>query len=287
MVKRKGQTRRRLTGGYGVAGLVAVICLAGCAVRPMNPSFPLTSAEAETAIVRMEDQPRELARPVVVLTGWADPFFGSMYWKDALRDVGADPEQVLPLSFLFNTTFEGCRRKVVRAVERRWPSDDPTYTVEVDVIGFSMGGLVARVAAAPSTDAEAQGVDAKRLRIARLFTIATPHRGARLSAFSLDPIMLDRRIVEMRSQSDTLVRLDKLRGTEGNDYLIIPYARSGDWVIGDDNAAPPGVVPWWVPTPPLHRPHQEAYRDARIEADILRRLRGEPPWTTDPPTDWP
>ena len=267
-----------------LALLMGAVWAGGCATGPNNPSFPLTSADAEDDIRRMEDQPRELPRPVVVLTGWADPFFGSAYWKDALLDVGVPREQILPMSFFFNTSFAGCRERVVTAVQQRWPSDDPDATVEVDVIGFSMGGLIGRLSAAPARDPDR---DPRRLRVRRLFTISSPHRGAKLAKLSLDPLMIDRRIVEMKPGSATLAYLDQQRGTPGNDYQIVAYARSADWVIGNERSAPPGQTAYWVPTPFLHRPHQEAYRDARIEADILRRLRGETPWTTPDPAPWP
>lgn len=250
----------------------------------MNPAFPLTSADAEADVDRMEDQPRELARPVVVLAGWADPFFASAYWKDALVDVGVPREQILPLAFFFNRTFDGCRERVVEAVQQRWPSDDPDQTVEVDVIAFSMGGLIARLAAAPALDPQR---DPRRLAVRRLFTICSPHRGAKVAKLAPDPLMFDRRIVEMKPGSPTLAYLDQQRAQPDQDYTLVAYARTGDWVIGDLRSAPPGETAYWVPTPFLHRPHQEAYRDARIEADILRRLRGEEPWTTAQPAPWP
>ncbi|MFC1766418.1 esterase/lipase family protein [Planctomycetota bacterium] len=53
-------------------------------------------------------------------------------------------------------------------------SDDPNQTVQADVIAHSMGGLVSRYAAM-----EVPGKP--RLRIAHLFTIATPHQGALIS----------------------------------------------------------------------------------------------------------
>ncbi|MEL7087849.1 MAG: hypothetical protein AAGL98_05310, partial [Planctomycetota bacterium] len=71
------------------------------------------------------------------------------------------------------------------------------------------------------------------------------------------------------------------------DYTLIPYTRLGDPIVGEENTAPPGVTPWWVHTPPLHRSHQEAYLDPRICADLLRRLRGETPYTSAPATALP
>ncbi len=270
-----------IAGGGGAVGGMGGL---GCAAAPTNPAFPVTSAQAEADVKRMEAKPQALPRPVVMLTGWADPFFGSAYWKETLRATGVPRDQILPMSFFFHTTFPGCRERVIAAVQERWPSDDPAFTVEVDVVGFSMGGLIARLSAAPPSQDDG---NPRRLKIARLFTIATPHRGARIAKWSIDPIMIDRRVAGMKPGSATLAYLDEQRGRPGNDYRIVAYARTKDWVVGNERTAPPGKTAYWVPTPFLHRPHQEAYRDPRIEADILRRLRGETPLTAETPAPWP
>ncbi len=64
---------------------------------------------------------------------------------------------------------------VIDAVDQKFPSSDPEVTTEVDVIGYSMGGLAARYAAMPAT---AVNLSKRRLQIGRLFTISSPHRGA-------------------------------------------------------------------------------------------------------------
>jgi len=33
------------------------------------------------------------------------------------------------------------------------------------------------------------------------------------------------------------------------DYELVPYARLCDTAVGEQNTAPPGYTPWWVPTP--------------------------------------
>jgi len=66
------------------------------------------------------------------------------------------------------------------------------------------------------------------------------------------------------------------------DYELIPYVRLGDWLIDSANAAPEGESPYWVPNRFLQSAHIGAVTDDRIFADILRRLRGEPPLTRQP-----
>ena len=266
-----------------LVGFIAAGTL-GCATGPVNPSLPITSADAEADIRRMRDEPRTLDRPVVVLAGWADPFFANTYWRDTLRKTGVERDRIVDLSFLGRWTLASCREKVLAEVEKAWPSDDPEWTREVDVVAFSMGGLVARASAAPARD-DAQ--NPRRLRIARLYTIASPHRGSSLAALMPNGLSLDRRIIEMQPGSDTLMYLNDVRAAGDAAYELATYTRLNDWVIDSANTAPEGEAPWWVATPFLHRPHQEAYRDPRIEADILRRLRGESPLTTSPPAPLP
>ena len=117
--------------------------------------------------------------------------------------------------------------------------------------------------------------------MARLFTISTPHRGADLAALPT----WDARQIDMRAGSDLLRQLDAALPT--TRYSVYPYVRLGDVLVGAANTAPPGTTPWWVANQPLSLPHAGAYTDPRIVADIARRLRHEPPFTTDPPAPLP
>ncbi len=269
---------------------VLILCmtlplLAGCPGRLANPSFDLGRDKAMADIKRIEHDGLFLRRRVVVLGGWTDPFFVQRYWVDQLVASGVDERDVLGMSFVGAFSFDACRQQLLEAVEARWPSDDQVLTVPVDVVAFSMGGLVARYAAAPPMvlpQAQAQSTaPPRRLHIRRLFTISTPHRGASLAVLPT----LDSRVADMRTDSVFLSYLDAaLRDAE---YALYPYVRLYDSMIGESNAAPPGMRAWWVANPPFSRPHHDAYRDPRIVADILRRLRGDPPWSTLPPAPLP
>jgi len=250
----------------------------GCAnLSAVNPSFSVSRAEAKQALVEMRADPKPLERPVVVMAGWADPFFVNTYWTRRLRATSGE-DRVRSFSFIFKGTFDRCRNHVIENVDAAWPSDDPLWTTEVDVVAFSMGGLIARYCNAPRlTEAGTE----RRLRIRNLYTISTPHLGARLAHIPA----FDRRIIDMRSGSDFLAYLDEQ--WPDVEYTLTAYTRLGDPIVGEQNTAPPGQIPWWVNTPFLHRAHQEAYCDPRIEADILRRLRGEPPFTAAPATPLP
>lgn len=261
--------------------VVLLFYLTGCVSGPVNPSFAVTRGEAKQIIEEIEVDPRPLERPVVVMAGWADPGFADSYWKNQVGKITGE-DRVIGLKFIFRGDFESCRDHVIAEVQEAWPSDDAAWTTEVDVVAFSMGGLVARYCAAPSLRDREPGVKdefkppKRRLRVRQLFTISTPHRGAMLAGVPT----LDRRLIDMRAGSDFLAHLDA--ALPDARYTLIPYTRLGDPVVGTQNTAPPGVLAWWVDTPFLHRPHQEAYRDPRIRADILLRLRGQAPLTRTP-----
>lgn len=252
------------------------ISLGGDAKDPINPSFRVTIEEAEAALHQMTADRRPFERPVLVIAGYLDPGVGASLLASSLRRLTTSPGQVIEVSLLTATTFDACRTRVIAKVEESVPSGQPDRTAPVDVVGISMGGLVARFAA---MNPETGGA---RLDIRRLFTVSTPHRGASMAQWpSLDPRHLD-----MRAGSDFLRRLD-LAIDAGAAYPIVPYVRLGDAMVGAENAALHGQTPWWLANRTLQPAHLGAHTDPRILADIARRLRGETPFTTEPRTPLP
>ena len=265
----------------------------GCSKQPANPSFDLSSGDAKRALKAMARDAKPLERPVLVLGGYRDFGIGPAAFVARLRDAVGGDERIISVVYPFSGSFDDCRRAVIEAVEKRFPSDDAAgartaagdaggegaragETTEVDVIGLSMGGVVARHAAL-------QRPGGKRLRIKRLFTISTPHRGAVRAALPT----VHRIHRDLRSDSPFLRALDAADAAQ-RDYDIIPYVRLGDWIVGPRNAAPRGAAdPYWVPNPPLQSAHWGAPLDPRIVADIARRLRGEAPFTAASPATLP
>ncbi len=245
-----------------------------CAAQPMNPSFPVTREEAKTDLIRIATAPKKLDRPLVIIGGIFDPGFGPHGLRRELNWLTPDRRIVIvPMGECLS--FEQCRRKVVHAVDLAFPNADLTETVEVDVIGESMGGLVARYAALPVGEGHA-----RRLHIARLFTISSPLSGAYMAEKlpAIYPLFKP-----LRPNSDLVKEVN----ARSLDYPIYSYVRLGDLPVGVSNAAVPGRVAWWLPTPPLTTPHVGAFWDPRIVADIARRLRGETPLASDPPAPLP
>ena len=259
---------------------LAVISLAGCASdTPRNQSFPLTRHEAHLAIERMHADLWPLPRPVIVLGGIHDPGLVASHIADVIRDSVPDRSQVVDLSFFGDLTFDDCATKLIRFVDETFPNiTSDSETIEVDVVAFSMGGVVARFAASDAY-AKASG---RRLNIARLFTISSPHDGADLA----DWPTLDDRVKDMRKGSAFLATLNSESLAPIHRYELFTYVRLKDGVVGEEHAAPPDMSAWWVPSG-FSFAHLGAGHDERILADILRRLRGEQPFTTSPPAPLP
>ena len=250
--------------------------------RIENPDFRPPQGGIATEWERMRGSPTGLARPLVVMSGWRAPRWPVAALARRMRRlVGAPREMVLPVSFTWCWSFWAAAAKAARAVEERWPSEESEETVEVDVIGVSMGGIVARCAAMGRARPSGQSSGTswhKRLRIARLFTLASPHRGARLAEW----IAVDGTARDMRPGCGFLCGLDRAE----RDYDLVCYARLNDWWVGATRAAPAGQEPIWQDAYTLWS-HQAITLDPLISTDLARRLRGEEPLgrSSRPPRD--
>jgi hypothetical protein len=207
----------------------------------------------------------------VLIGGIYDPNVSPVVYRYVLGRA-FDDDRVVGVAVGFERDFEACRRKVIEAVDRAFPSDDRLFTTEVDVIGASLGGLVGRYCAAPSRDGERP----RRLKVRRMFTIASPHQGAILAKVGqLYPLH-----EELRPGSAFIQYVashDKEAG-----YELYAYARLCDRVVGEELSAPAGVTPLWLAPPVFETGHSGAWLDPRILADIVLRLRGEKAFSTVP-----
>ena len=259
-----------------ITTLATVLLLTGC-TGPPNPTFDVTEREARQHLREMAQQPVPLSRPVVVVGPFLDPGISVAGLESKLRKVFGENASIIGQGFTLADSFDDCAAKTIAAVDDAFPNDDPAWTTEVDAIGFSMGGLVARHATSP------RGQE-RRLRIARLFTISTPHQGARLAKL---PAINDQ-MRGMRSGSEFLMRLHAAENqTPDDDYEIVAYTRYWDETVGSARSTPQGQTPRWVPNPVVFGEHPFSYNDPRFLADICWRLRNETPLTTDPPAPLP
>jgi pimeloyl-ACP methyl ester carboxylesterase len=272
--------KRPMTAQRGIAPILiwVAVTITGCqAPMPMNPTFSITVSQAKAALREMGKSPKPLTRPVVILAGYLDPGFASGHTAKQLR-LATGSDHVISMSFSGYKTFDACRARVIEQVDGAFPSEDPAWTAEVDVVGISMGGLIARYAAMPDDDRPASQ---RRLRIARLFTISTPHQGANMASLPT----WSRRQLDMRKGSAFLGRLADAWADAG--YELYPYVRLRDTMVGPVNTAPLGQTPWWVPNRPFELAHMWSFGDPRILADIARRLRDEQPFAAHRPAPLP
>jgi pimeloyl-ACP methyl ester carboxylesterase len=259
-----------------VLGLWPLVLLAGCVGGPTNPSFAVSPNQAKRILLEAARHPKPLQRPLVIVGGFMDPGFASSLLGEDFQKYTHD-NRIIRIALGDCTSFEQCRRRIIKAVDRSFPTTDPSATREVDVIGYSMGGLAARYAAE-------EAHTGRRLRIARLFTISSPLRGAILAAELplLHPLQKP-----MRPGSAFLRALNADPQTLADAYPIYSYVCLNDESVGPANAAALEMTPWWVSASPFFTPHDWALLDPRIRADIARRLRDEPPLAHDPPSPIP
>lgn len=267
--------------GAAIASTLALchFFLMGCS-NPTNPKFHITSDTYRAEVARLEANPKPLEAPLVILDAWHHPPASANGLRRRLvRLTGARDEDTLAVSFTVLFSIEAAARRAVNRIDAKWPSDDPDETIEVDVVGYSMGGIVARYAADMWDELPPESRPAKRLSIRNLYTIASPHRGARLARW----IFPDRAAWSMRPGANLLARLDAARAEQPR-YNLVCYTQLHDITVGATNTAPPGEVPLWLPAQGLFS-HQTVRTNRHILLDIALRLRGEAPIAApgDPP----
>ncbi len=260
--------------GAAIAFLLLGVASVSCSTRsdPRVRSFEVDRDFAEQDLKRMRSAPVPLERPVVVLSGYrAWPRPAERLADHLARATSGSEADVLAVSYALQGDIESIAHDVIDLIEKQWPSHDPSATVEVDVVAISMGGLVARTAALPLGELyRSEDARTRRLRIARLFTLSTPHRGAAIA----DRVAPDQAALDMQPGSAFLVHLDRF--ATAARYAIVPYVHVNDGWVGAENAVPPGTDPIWTEGP-LGRAHFTVDSNDLILADIARRLRGEQP----------
>jgi len=214
-----------------------------------------------------------LDRPIVVLAGWRSPptVANWLAWRLAALTSGRLGD-VLALSY----TLHGDIERIARLVHQRVVGEFGTGVIEdgsdgapnsVDIVGVSMGGLIARRLAAWGVDADDGSKG--RLRAVRIFTLATPHRGAELARW----IRPDAASRAMRPGSAWLAALDK--ALVDREWSMVCYAHLNDRMVGATRTAPPGMVQLWTRGVRVFS-HYATTQDRLILVDLARRLRGEP-----------
>ena len=249
-----------------------------------DASYPLTREQIAAEHARLRRTPAGLSRPVVILNGYHTP--PQVAWWARLqlsRLTSHRAGDFLTVSYPTETRIERAAEKAITAVERRWPKGGGSDagagdgTIEVDVVGISMGGLVARFAA---MEAERRthplrhhAPGPSRLRIANLYTFATPHQGSMRAAL----IAPDDAARDMQPMSRFLEALNRAE----RPYPLVAYTQTRDNLIAPGAAAPPGESAL-VGTGSRMMSHFTVTHNPWFLADLARRLRREPPLLTPP-----
>ncbi len=236
-----------------------------------NPDFPLSLATLPPLEARLRSNPVTLQRPVIILGGWRAPRISPRTVESVLRPFTSNRrEDFLSIAYPFAGSVESAAARALQHIRARFPDQ---VDFDFDIVGVSMGGLVARLLLHGLVrDTHAP------IRAARLFTLATPHAGAVLA----DYIRPDRAASAMRRGSPLLSRLASL--PHDGLYEFYPYAQLRDWWVGATRTAPSGgggeLHPMWLDAETTFAKllsHFAINRDKRIIADIALRLRGEEP----------
>ena len=259
----------RTIGGLWEFSTARVVDLAGFALSPLaqtctNPGVNITRAEAKRDLERMKRDRRDLQRPVVLLNGyhaWAGVICSP---RDLLRDcTSRKADDFLAISYGLHTDFDRLRETVLKKVRERFGESQP-----LDVVGYSMGGILGRVCAS--------GDDG--MRIERLFTLASPHRGAKLA----DRITIDSAgtLDHHAGRSADSESHPQSTAAKSGPSFIRCYTQTNDPVVGATRASPPGVHPVWVGGTKLLS-HFSTLHNPVLLADLARHLRGEAPLLPD------
>lgn len=228
----------------------------------VNPHFAVSRAEAKRMLASCAKTPFKLTRPLFIISGYHSPKITILPVASTFRRCTTNPQMLHMVSSPLAMSLESGAANAVAAIQKHAAGHS-----EIDIIGHSMGGVIARMILGVS------GMP----HVCRLFTLATPHRGAIIAPFA--PI--DRAARQLRCNSEFLNQLNARPMPPGTE--VVCYARLYDWWVGAQNCAPPGHDAFWLDADTFVSRllgHFTITRDERIQADIIRRMRGEAPLAT-------
>ncbi len=227
--------------------------------------------------------PVPLARPVLLLNGYRGFSGLALSVRDLLATLtSTDRNDFIVVSYATLGDIESITRRVMSLVRDRLGIDpDSKVSPAMDVLGISMGGVLARWCAMDADTRVFAKQHVPELRssrkssplhidVARAFTFGSPHRGAILA----DRIAPDSAARCMRSNSPWLLAMDAYQ--RQNPIDLTCYTLLKDRWVGATRTAPPGMHPVWMRGPSIMA-HFSAPRWEPFVLDVARRLRGERP----------
>ncbi|MGY5882211.1 lipase family alpha/beta hydrolase [Modestobacter lacusdianchii] len=247
--------RRRL-----VLALLAVVVLAVVAV-----AVPLLSGRGDDATVAAPDQ--DEPGPVLLVPGYGGSTRSLQGLADRLTAVGRDASVVA-------VPGEGTGDLTASADALAAAVDDAlarTGAGSVDVVGYSAGGVIARLWAADGGAEQAR----------RVLTLGSPHHGTRVAdlATSLAPSQCPEGCQQLTTDSDLLAQLNAGDETpEGPSWVSI-------WTTDDTTVTPPESarldgaleLPVQAICADAQVGHGQLPTDPLVQAMVLAQLAAGPP----------
>lgn len=260
---------------FRIMFLALLLLLGGCTtLTGPSKDNPLPKAELRAALEQMRTEPVEIERPVITIDGWLNYGGASIIHRELKNLTGGEEDLFVKYHYpLIFSTLESNARKIVKIVEERWPSDDPEWTTEIDVVGFSMGGLIARVAAESPRKGKKPR---KRLKVKSMFTIGSPHKG---TSWWIRWAAIDQMSWAVSLWGGNYRSWLNERLVEA-DYDLYCYGQGNDWIVGNNFEA--AGYPEIKARGLFLFSHTSSYGNYRHLADIASRLRGEDPIVPNP-----
>jgi triacylglycerol lipase len=232
-------------------------------------------AAVAVAVVVVADQPDEVTPvaqdergPVLLVPGYGGNTTGLQVLADALRQDGRDAE-VVELDPPATQDIRQQAAVLDRAVDRAL---DRTGAPSVDVVGYSMGGLVVRYWVA-----ELGGGDVAR----RALTLATPHHGTDLASLASDiaPDTCPEACEQMTEDSDFLRELNADDETPPGPVWIALWTDDDRTVVPPDSGSLEGAVDFSVQSvcPAETIGHGQVPSDPSVIAIVELELGLDPP----------
>lgn len=211
------------------------------------------------ALLHWTSNPVPLPRPVVLHPGFLMPACMLDGFYDTLRlCTTASAERIVRVQCHPMVDLKDLGALLAHRAESLYEEGDGF----VDVIAHSMGGIVTREAARAVAHRP-------RLRVRRVFCLATPHQGAGFLA-SLAPHPQAQALCEGSTY------LAELNGDgSSSDFEMHTFRLRGDVLVSAESAHAVGTTHHdWEPANPWLPPHAQAQWDIRIRAAVVGLLLG-------------
>jgi pimeloyl-ACP methyl ester carboxylesterase len=237
-----------------VGAALLAVSVAGCRATEVERGAAARAASIED-LEAMSRSPRALPRPLLLISGWNDD---PALWQEFRAWLNRCACNSRVLVFTVDTRGPGGARDAADRLCAEF-----ARLGEVDVVAHSLGGLVAREAARECRGAE-------RLRIVRLWTMATPHRGCGWSVFHAVSAGYRQQVKDCRPWSPFLKDLKEDPSSAAME--LFTYRCRGDIIVSRRSAAAAGRGHCEYERAGGRYVHETCILDPRFARDVIAAL---------------